>query len=134
LTSDLDAINFQTIILIETSDAEGDFHVIISIGLAVLVFVVIYWLFRIAYSDPYVRFAIFANDFGIQFITLFFIVIAFILFGIIGVLEGKELSAVLAGLSGYILGRHAATGAQRRLINLEATHTADQGRDRQPPS
>jgi hypothetical protein len=32
-------------------------------------------------------------------------VIAIILFGITGILEGKELSALLGGLSGYILGR-----------------------------
>jgi hypothetical protein len=38
---------------------------------------------------------------------MFAIVIAVILFGIINILESKELSALLGGLSGYILGRKA---------------------------
>ena len=49
------------------------------------------------------------NRLGIQFITLFALVIAIILFGITGILEGKELSALLGGLSGYILGRSTTT-------------------------
>ena len=48
---------------------------------------------------------IFSGEKGIKFVTLFLIVIAIILFGIMGILEGKELSALLGGLSGYILGR-----------------------------
>ncbi len=43
---------------------------------------------------------------GIQFLTLFSLVIAIILFGI----KGKELAALLGGLSGYIFGeRHYIT-------------------------
>ena len=38
-------------------------------------------------------------------------VIAIILFGIINILEGKELAALLGGLSGYILGRTSQKGA-----------------------
>jgi hypothetical protein len=43
---------------------------------------------------------------------LFFLVIAIILFGILRILEGKELSALLGGLSGYILGRGTAKVAE----------------------
>jgi hypothetical protein len=43
-----------------------------------------------------------------QFITIFSLVIAIILFGITGILESKELSALLVGLSGFILGRGVA--------------------------
>jgi hypothetical protein len=42
---------------------------------------------------------------GLQFITLFVLIIAIILFGILGVLEGRELAAILSGISGYILGK-----------------------------
>ncbi len=42
---------------------------------------------------------------GIQIMTLFLIVIAIILFGLLGILESKELSALLGGITGYILGR-----------------------------
>ncbi|MFT5646590.1 MAG: hypothetical protein ACI976_001272 [Aureispira sp.] len=42
---------------------------------------------------------------GLQFITLFVLIIAIILFGILGILEGRELAAILSGISGYILGK-----------------------------
>jgi hypothetical protein len=48
---------------------------------------------------------IFRDDRGLQFITLFSLVIAITLFGLLNILEGKELAALLGGLSGYILGR-----------------------------
>lgn len=70
-----------------------------------LVAVVIIGFFGVAFTTPDVRTVMFSGDRGIQFITLFSLVIAIILFGILGILEGKELSALLGGLSGYILGR-----------------------------
>jgi len=45
------------------------------------------------------------SDGGLQFVTIFILMIAIILFGILNILEGKELAAILAGISGYILGR-----------------------------
>ena len=70
-----------------------------------LVLVVMVGFFVIAWKDQMVRQAIFGGAAGIQFVTLFSLVIAIILFGITGILEGKELAALLGGLSGYILGR-----------------------------
>lgn len=61
--------------------------------------------FFILALDPVVRRAVFAGQVGLQFIALFSIVIAIILFGITAVLEAKELSALLGSLAGYILGR-----------------------------
>jgi hypothetical protein len=91
-----------------SSDAANSFKLKMSIAFAGLVAVVIGGFFWIAFSNEEVKKAIFSNEAGIQFITLFAIVIAVILFGIIGILEGKELSALLGGLSGYILGRTRA--------------------------
>src|SRR5262249_41537846 len=71
-------------------------------GLAVII--VIIFFFRLANYDG-ARAALFQNDSGLQFVTLFSIVIAIILFGVLKILEGKELAALLGGLSGYILGR-----------------------------
>ena len=88
-----------------SSDAANSFKLKMSIAFAVLVGVVIVCFYLVAFSNEDVKKAIFSNEAGIQFITLFAIVIAVILFGIIGILEGKELSALLGGLSGYILGR-----------------------------
>jgi hypothetical protein len=42
---------------------------------------------------------------GLQFITVFILIIAIVLFGILGVLGGSELAAILSGISGYILGK-----------------------------
>lgn len=83
----------------------------IALAFTGLVGMVILGFFVIAGVDVRVRQSIFSSQSGIQFITLFSVVIAIILFGITGILESKELSALLGGLSGYILGR-AMTGGQ----------------------
>lgn len=75
-------------------------------GLVALVIAGFFW---IAITTDGVSSAIFGGDRGIQFITLFSLVIAIILFGILGVLESKELSALLGGLSGYILGKSSVS-------------------------
>ncbi len=77
----------------------------ISVAFTILVSVVIIGFYFIALRRERIAEAIFAGEQGMQFVTLFLIVIAIILFGIMGTLEGKELSALLGGLSGYILGR-----------------------------
>jgi hypothetical protein len=61
-----------------------------------------YW---IALRNASVGSSIFVGDSGLQFITLFSLVIAIILFGLTEVLQGRELAALLGGISGYILGR-----------------------------
>jgi hypothetical protein len=81
------------------------FRFSMSLAFAALVSTVIFGFFAIAFKDENVRKSIFSSESGIQFITLFLLVIAIIFFGIIGILEGKELAALLGGLSGYILGR-----------------------------
>lgn len=43
---------------------------------------------------------------GLQFITLFSIIIAIVLFGVLNILEGRELSAIISGISGFILGKY----------------------------
>jgi hypothetical protein len=88
-----------------SNDAEQGFKLSMSRTFAILVGVVIVGFFLVAISNEEIKKTIFSNEAGIQFITLFAIVIAVILFGIIGVLQDKELSALLGGLSGYILGK-----------------------------
>lgn len=91
--------------LLVPETGKNQFKKYIATAFAVLVGVVIVGFFMIAFRDEVVRQAIFSGEAGIQFITLFSLVIAIILFGITGILEGKELSALLGGISGYILGR-----------------------------
>jgi len=55
---------------------------------------------------------IFKQQSGLQFITLFSLVISIVLFGILGILEGRELAALLGAISGYVLGRVSAGDSQ----------------------
>jgi hypothetical protein len=81
------------------------FRTNMSIAFTVLVGMVIVGFYALAGIDQILRREMFSRQSGIQFITLFSLVIAIILFGITGILESRELSALLGGLSGYILGR-----------------------------
>ena len=62
---------------------------------------------------------------GLQFITLFILIIAIILFGILGILEGRELAAILAGISGYILGKGIGTKGATQEEEKEGESTDD---------
>ncbi|HWX84127.1 MAG TPA: hypothetical protein VNZ48_11075 [Xanthobacteraceae bacterium] len=90
-------------LLVESNDKRYTLYSTIVFGIAVVI--VIGAFFFVAYKSEAVRAAIFANDSGLQFVTLFSLVIAIILFGVLKILEGRELAALLGGLSGYILGR-----------------------------
>lgn len=86
---------------------EQEFKRTMSMTFAALIGLVIIGFFLLSWVDPTIRQAIFSGETGIQFLTLFSLVIAIILFGITGILQDKELAALLGGLSGYILGRYS---------------------------
>jgi hypothetical protein len=90
---------------VQLETAKTKFRIRVSRYFTLLIAAVIVGFFLVAFRDQIVRREIFSGQFGIQFITLFSLVIAIILFGIMGILEGKEQTALLGGLSGYILGR-----------------------------
>ena len=94
--------------LLNPDTAKQRFKSTVSMVFAALVGTVICGFFVIAFQDERVRQAIFSGQAGMQFVTLFSLVIAIILFGITSILEAKELAALLGGLSGYILGRVTA--------------------------
>jgi hypothetical protein len=98
--------------LLDPEVAKQNFKLIMSSVFAFLVALVIGGFFYVARTDETVRRAMFSGQAGIQFVTLFSLVIAIILFGITAILEGKELSALLGGLSGYILGRTTGERSQ----------------------
>jgi hypothetical protein len=81
-----------------------------SIAFVILMCILLGTFFYVVSRDPITRQKIFGSDSGIQFIALFSIIIAIILFGLTGVLEGKELSALLGSVAGYILGKVRFTG------------------------
>jgi hypothetical protein len=109
-----DSIDAEMSRRIDLETPKQKFKTNMSIVFALLVGVVILGFFVIAFRDETVRKEIFSGASGIQFVTLFSLVIAIILFGITGILEGKELSALLGGLSGYILGRGSSTSGNGR--------------------
>jgi hypothetical protein len=104
-----------------------------SATFAALVGLVIIGFFIIAWGDERVRQAIFSGTAGIQFVTLFSLVIAIILFGIIEILEGKELAALLGGLSGYILGRATSEHGSAQPEQPSRDQSVPLGTQPQPP-
>jgi hypothetical protein len=105
LADALSVLDRESSFLLEMNQDQSGYVRFTTTIFAILVGGVIAGFFIIAFKTDNLREAIFGDDRGIQFITLFALVIAIILFGILGILEGKELSALLGGLSGYILGR-----------------------------
>lgn len=91
--------------LFDATHDQNVFRLYATISFGVLVLIVVGGFYLIAWYKEGVAATIFAGELGMQFVTLFLIVIAIILFGIMGTLEGKELSALLGGISGYILGK-----------------------------
>jgi hypothetical protein len=118
-SEDLQDIEEQLSVLFTKSDQTNSFKLNMSLAFTGLVSLVIIGFFVVALYDDKVRTSIFSNESGIQFITLFSLVIAIILFGIVNILEGRELAAVLGGLSGYILGR--GTGSERTATQQVST-------------
>jgi hypothetical protein len=91
--------------LLLSTDTNNTFKIDVTIAFSILVGLVISGFFFLLAREKEIRAKIFENDAGLQFVTLFALIIAIILFGVINILEGKELAALLGGLSGYILGR-----------------------------
>jgi hypothetical protein len=106
--------------LLESYRRSAEYTANSTIVFAVLVGGVILGFFSVAFWSENVRNAIFTGDSGIQFVTMFSLVIAIILFGVLKILEGKELSALLGGLSGYILGRGSLGSTQQPKPTVQA--------------
>jgi hypothetical protein len=116
-----DLVETQMNKFLDVEKPKQEFKAQISFYFALLIALVILGFFVVALRDKDVRREIFSGQAGIQFITLFSIVIAIILFGITDVLEGKELAALLGGLSGYILGRTTASSPTGRTAMRPST-------------
>ena len=89
-----------------------DMRLWLGVVFGVLVGILIAGFFYIARKHEFIANAIFAGPSGIQFITLFLLVMALAIFGLTKILEGKELAALLGSISGYILGRGLSEGKQ----------------------
>jgi hypothetical protein len=91
--------------LLVTTEKNNNFRLWIGGAFTALIALLISGFFIVAWNDKSIKETFLSNDRGLQFITLFSLIIAIILFGVMNILEGRELSALLGGLSGYILGR-----------------------------
>jgi uncharacterized membrane protein len=92
---------------------DQDFRIWISLTFSGLIAVILFAFFTIIYrrSDSSLYKQLLSSS-GLQFITVFVLIIAIILFGILKVLGGSELAAILSGISGYILGKGGGTVAE----------------------
>jgi hypothetical protein len=122
----LAAVESQIEVMLAPEILYQTFKTYVSIIFALLVLAVIVGFFSVAWRDETVRHSLFASAAAIQFVTLFSLVIAITLFGVVGILEGRELSALLGGLSGYILGRGVHTAGQ----SAPVTEDPSVGRER----
>lgn len=95
-------------VALSTGTNQYVYRTVVSLIYAAIVAFLVLQFFRVVQQNEEVRKSIFTGDTGIQFITLFSIVIAVILFGILEILGANELSALLGGLSGYILGKSSS--------------------------
>jgi hypothetical protein len=85
---------------------DQDFRIWISLtfsGLIAVLLLVFFWII-FKRSDASLSKHLLSSS-GLQFITVFILIIAIVLFGILNVLGGSELAAILSGISGYILGK-----------------------------
>lgn len=106
---------------------EQDFRIWISLTFSGLIAVLLLAFFAIIFkrSDVSLSKLLLSNS-GLQFITVFILIIAIILFGILNVLGGSELAAILSGISGYILGKGGGAIAE-----MVENGKAEQAQDKQ---
>jgi hypothetical protein len=109
---DLDRAKNQLERTLDPSQREQEFRQQISSKFAFLLggFVLIFFLIVFIRGGKNVSRMLMNNN-GLQFITLFSLIISIVLFGILGILKGSELAAILSGISGYILGQNRGSWA-----------------------
>jgi hypothetical protein len=97
---------------------QQEFRVTISICFSMLIGVLLVVFFVIVYkrSDNTLSKELLSGN-GLQFVTLFVLIIAVILFGILSILGSSELAAILSGISGYILGKGTQKDSATTVIN-----------------
>lgn len=106
IQQDITSCEYELSRQLSTEYREQRFRTQISIAFTVLIALLLAAFFLIIYlrSDIHLP-SLLLGGTGLQFVSLFVLIIAIILFGILNVLEGRELAAILSGISGYILGK-----------------------------
>lgn len=102
----------QQIFNVESGNQKFKREMGIIFSALILILLSLFFWFLYRKSDATIG-NIFLSGNGIQFVTLFAIIISTILFGILGILEGRELAAILSGIAGFILGKGITPVAAR---------------------
>ncbi|MDR3013404.1 MAG: hypothetical protein LBU70_09405 [Chitinispirillales bacterium] len=110
---------------------DQDFRIWISLTFSGLIAVLLLAFFLIIFkrSDVTLSKQLLSSS-GLQFITVFILIIAIILFGILNILGGSELAAIISGISGYILGKGGGatdTERERKKPELSGKKEIEQG-------
>lgn len=107
INADMNRINNVINQRMNNENAQQDFRKWTSFIFAALLAVIIgCFFFVLLRNKSIVTAAALLGENGLQFITLFSIIIAIILFGVLNILEGKELAAIISGIAGFILGKY----------------------------
>lgn len=106
VNQDINTCQNQIDTALDPENRKQEFKTTMSICFVVLIGILLISFFLIVYlrSDNTLSKDL-LGGYGLQFITLFVLIIAIILFGILDILKGSELAAMLSGISGYILGK-----------------------------
>lgn len=92
--------------LLEPDMRQQNFRIMVSFGFMILIGTLLVIFFFVIYkkSNNSVSSLLLGGS-GLQFVTIFVLIISIIIFGILGVIGGTELAAILSGISGYVLGK-----------------------------
>jgi len=120
VNQDINTCQNQIDTALEPENRKQEFKTTMSICFVILIGILLISFFLIVYlrSDKSLSKDL-LGGYGLQFITLFVLIIAIILFGILDILKGSELAAMLSGISGYILGK----GIQDKKLIPDNTNT-----------
>lgn len=110
ITQDIESIKQIINNRMNSDKAQNDFRTWTSGIFAILLAIIIASFYYVLYKTnaPDVA-SILVGESGLQFITLFSLIISIILFGVLNILEGKELAAIISAIAGFILGKHNPT-------------------------
>jgi hypothetical protein len=120
LENDLRQVDSEIRNRLQQIKEQGDYVVTASIIYGIAFGMILVGFFWTVHRYESVRNEVFQGSVGLQFVTLFTVVIAIFLFGIFGKLEGKELAGILGTLCGVILGSgtssylHARAGRKEK--------------------
>lgn len=119
IKQDIKDCEYQIDIALAPENRQQEFKTTMSMCFVGLILIILVSFFSIIYlRSDFTLSKDLLGGYGLQFITLFVLIIAIILFGILEILKGSELAAMLSGISGYILGK----GIQDKKLLIEPSN------------